>query len=557
MKPGLRLSVPIGVSLLLVGTAAAQLRAPGRPLSSTVELPADVPFVVLPTPDLARLRVEDEAALAASAAGGELAPYRYGAAIETALGLDTHGRWDEAQGKLVWRLELRSPGAYSIGVFFDAFEVPSGGELFLYDPARADVLGAYDERNNNAQGSLAIQPLRGDAVVLEYVQDARAAAVPRLHVGQVIHDYRDVFAHLGVLQILAASCLTDVNCPQGANYQDVKRSVLELLVGGSNCSGALLNNRAEDGTPYVLTANHCGSMVNAVFVFNFELSGCGSGTSSQAQTLSCATLLASTATFDSQLYLLDQTPPQAYAPYYAGWYRGGPPLTGPAVGISHPSGLEKKITTDDQAPVKSTSYWLVEWEDGMLQGGSSGSPLFDGQKRVVGPACCVSNFTCGIQQAYYGRLSGFWNNEPIAQYLDPLGAGGTSLGGYDPFAPSATIYNGSGLNPTVFTSVTLPELGTTWTVQVDASAYPGATLTYLQGRTASTAGTLFPFGELLIDLASPFVFASTSLVSAGISTHSFALPSNPAFAGLVTYVQSGILGVIPAVATNGLEVKVY
>jgi hypothetical protein len=333
--------------------------------------------------------------------------------------------------------------------------------------------------------------------------------------------------------------------------------VLELLIGGSNCSGALLNNRLEDGTPYVLTANHCGDMTSAVFVFNFELSGCGSGTSSQAQTLSGATLLASSARFDSQLYVLNDVPPQTYTPFYAGWYRGSPPLTGPAVGISHPAGLEKKITTDDQAPVKSGDFWVVDWEDGELLGGSSGSPLFDGSKRVVGPACCVSTFTCGAQQANYGRFSGFWNNEPIAQYLDPQGVGGTSLDGYDPFAPSATAYNGSGLNPSLLTSTTPPALGTTWTVTIDTSAYPAATLTYLQARMSPSAGILFPFGELLIDLGSPFVFASSAPVTGGVSTHSFALPGNPSFGGVVFHVQAGILGVTPAVATNGLSVKVY
>jgi hypothetical protein len=298
-------------------------------------------------------------------------------------------------------------------------------------------------------------------------------------------------------------------------------------------------------------------MVTAVFVFNFELSGCGSGTSSQAQTLSGATLLAANGSFDSQLYLLNETPPQAYTPFYAGWYRGSPPLTGPSVGISHPAGLEKKITTDDEAAIKSRNFWVVDWEDGELLGGSSGSPLFDGAKRVVGPACCVSTFTCGVQQANYGRFSGFWNNEPIAQYLDPQGVGGTGLDGYDPFAPSATVYNGSGLNPSVLTSTTPPALGTTWTVAVDASAYPAATVTYLQGRMGSSAGTLFPFGELLIDLGSPFVFASIAPVSTGLSTHSFALPGNQSFGGLVIYVQAGILGITPAVATNGLRVKVY
>ncbi len=548
MKQRLRFFVLVlSSAVVLPGALRAQLRAGGRPLSESQALSGEVPVIVLTPPDVAALRAEDE--LRGSW------PYRYGALVTTALALDEQGRWGEVAGKLVWRLEIRSPGAFSLGIVFDEYELPSSGELFLYDPERTEILGAYTEANNNAGGSLAIEPLRGDAAVIEYVQDLDESATPRLRVGQVVHDYRDIRSRLGGGQIFAGSCLVDINCPQGANYQDVKRSVIMVLVGGGLCSAGILNNTAEDGTPYFLTANHCGDMTNVVAVFNYELSGCGSGTSSQSQTVSGATLLAASSFYDSQLYRLSQVPPEPYAPFYAGWQRVGSGATRPGVGISHPAGLPKKICIDDQVPIKSGSNWMVQWEDGMLQGGSSGSPLFDGNKRVLGPACCVSNFNCANQIAYYGRLGGFWNAENLAPWLDPLGLGSGGIDGLDFYAPSATIYNGGGVNPVVFTSSTLPELGTTWTVQVDTSSGPAATSTYLQGRASSTSGTLFAFGELLIDLSSPFYFASLAPISGGLSTHSFAIPNDPALAGVVAFVQAGMLGVKPAVATNGLKVR--
>ncbi len=551
----------LGLALVLclssAGSAHAQLRSPGRPASESISLPSEVPFVVLPPPDVAALRAEDEASLLAAAAG-EPRPYRYGALIGTALGLDTHGRWDEGQGKLVWRLEIRSPGALSLGILFDAFDLPAGAELYLYDPARTEVLGAYTEENEDASGALAIQPLAGDALVLEYVQPLSIGGTPLLRVGQVVHDYRGILPHLaaGTIQrSQAASCLVDINCPQGANYQDIKRSVIMVLIGGGLCSAGLLNNTAEDGTPYFLTADHCGDMTNVVAVFNYELSGCGSGTSSQSQTLSGATLLAASGLYDSQLYRLSQPPPPAYQPFYAGWRRNKA-APAPGISISHPSGLPKKLAIDDDAPYAAGNFWAVQWEVGTLEPGSSGSPLFDGQERVLGPTCCVSGFTCNSQLTNYGRLGPFWNARNLGTYLDPLGLGVNVLDGYDPFAPSAEVYNGAGINAVILSSVTPPQLGTTWVAEVDATGHPTATLTYLQGRTAPSAGMLFPFGELLIDLTSTFVFASFAPVSGGLSSHSFALPANPALAGLTAYVQAAILGVMPPVATNGLEVRV-
>ncbi len=536
-------------SVLAGGEVYAQLSAGGRPHSEVAGLPLDVPLVILDPPDIARLRAEDEAR--------DDWPFRYGAVLPAALGLEEHGRWDEALGKLVWRLALRSPGALSLGVVFDQYQIPAGGELYLYDPARAEVLGAFNELNNNASGSLAIQPLPGDAVVIEYVQPSTVTATPRLHIGEVIHDYRGILPQLAAWSgnlAASAGCLVDINCPIGANYQDIKRSVIMVLAGGGGCSAGLLNNTAEDGTPYFLTANHCGDMTNVVAVFNYELSGCGSGTSSQSQTLSGASLLAATTLQDSQLYLLNQSPPMAYAPFYAGWQRTGSPPA-PGISISHPSLLPKKLAIDRDQPTFTGNFWAVQWETGTLQGGSSGSPLFDGNKRVLGPCCCVGGFTCNNQLANYGNLGRFYTTRNLGPHLDPLGLNPAGIDGLDFYAPSATIYNGSGVNPVVFTSLSLPQLGTTWTVQVDTSSVPAATSTYIQGRASSSSGMFFSFGELLIDLSSPVAFASLAPVSSGLSTHSFALPNDPALAGAVAYAQAGILGAKPAVATNGLKVR--
>ena len=56
--------------------------------------------------------------------------------------------------------------------------------------------------------------------------------------------------------------------------EDVKKSVAMLVTGGSGfCSGALVNNTSNDGTPYFLTANHCvgsGTVTGWAFRFNWR-----------------------------------------------------------------------------------------------------------------------------------------------------------------------------------------------------------------------------------------------------------------------------------------------
>src|SRR6185436_7905692 len=101
-----------------------------------------------------------------------------------------------------------------------------------YDAVRAEVYGAYGESTENPNGVLAIQPFRGNHVVLEYVEPAGTLERPALEVGSVVHDYLDVLARMDQGSVFAATCLVDVNCPAGANHQDIKRAVVWLLGGG-------------------------------------------------------------------------------------------------------------------------------------------------------------------------------------------------------------------------------------------------------------------------------------------------------------------------------------
>jgi hypothetical protein len=104
----------------------------------------------------------------------------------------------------------------------------------------------------------------------------------------------------------------------------------------------------------------------------------------------------------------------------------------------------------------------------------------------------------------------------------------------------------------VYTSQTDPRLGTTWTARIDTSSRPSATATVLYGYDAPADGPHLALGELLVDLASPKQFEHLAPVSAGVSTHSFHLPSNIALAGVVSYTQAFILGG-GTVATNAVK----
>ena len=216
--------------------------------------------------------------------------------------------------------------------------------------------------------------------------------------------------------------------------------------------------------------------------------------------------------------------------------------------------MPKKISIDDSAPINTGNQWVAIWETGKLEGGSSGSPLFNGQQRVIGPACCVSDFFCGSQFAMYGRFRLFWSNNGLAQWLDPVGTNALALDGHDPFNGTAHPYNGSGANAVVYTSTTPPTAGTTWNAEIDAGGHPGALSGWIVAHAGSSAGTFSPWGEFLVDLATQRYFISKAPVVGGLSTHSNAIPNDPMFVNVTAFTQGVIVGG-GVELTNAIELR--
>jgi len=539
------------LTLVLAVPTGAQLSTPGTPPSFSETLDAVLPARVLARPDVPALLAEDEK-------NGPF-PLRYGAVLPLAFDLVGEGRWDTlADGRLGVRAEITAPGAHSLGLLFAEYDLPPGGELYVYSPDRERLIGAFGEATEQPNGMLAIQPFAGDRLVLEYVQPANAAA-PRLTLESVVYDYRGV---LGELELEPGGsgpeaggpegCLIDANCPEGALYQNSKRSVIALFRGGFLCSGSILNNTAEDGTPFMYTAEHCGNFTNGTFRFRYERALCGGGATVAPLFLSGSQRLADNNFVDSQLYRLNQSVPASHEPFFAGWNRTTA-VGAPTFGVSHPAGLPKKLHIENGAANDTGTQWGVSWDEGEIQGGSSGSPLFDSSGRAIGPLCCGSG-VCSGQTVFYGRFGTFWNQEGLEQWLDPLATGQSALRGYDPFQATSTPYQGSGGNAPVLTS-NPPALGATWTAEVDVAAIPGATGSVLLIHAARKTGVFVGAGEVLVDLASPLLLRSTAGVVGNLSSHSFAIPNDPLLAGRSAYAQAVVLGGA-ARATNALDLRV-
>ena len=510
---------------LLTTPAFAQMEFGGEPPSARQELPAPVTTQAMQRVDMLALgaRVVQEPTDG---------PFRFAEVLPAELSIDTHGEWEDlADGDRVWRLRVTSRGAFSLMLTFSSFRLPEGAELFVYDDTREFVRGAYTHLNNKLTGRFAIQPTPGEALTLEYYHP-QGAERPELTVSSVVHDYRGVFGYaqlrnggLGASQ----SCEVDVACPQGAGWQEQAKAVVRIThPSGICCSGTLVNNTAGDGAAIVLTARHCLDLDDAIFTFNFDRPMCDMGAPPTTDTVMGSTRLASDVDLDFNLVLLSAPPPAAYDVRLAGWDRTDV-IPSNTVGIHHPSGDAKKISIDADAPTKSTTFWnIAVWDEGVTEGGSSGSALFAPNGRLVGHLIMGASDCSAPVNDFYGRLAERW--DMVAPYLDPLGTAQMTTDTLDPGSLPTPAFNVAGFMSEVFPI----SPGTRFDEPLSGSGFTAATTIAIDGTPLAAASYLWQ-GASTLQLDMPLLDIGTHMLTAseGASTQTIsfnvATPSEPIF----------------------------
>ena len=185
-------------------------------------------------------------------------PWRFGENIPVSFDLKNSGRWDVLpNGDRIWRLGIKCPGAYTINLTFDNYHLPPGATLFEYNIDRSQVIGAFTDFNNREDSVFASTLVKGEEIMIEYYEPPDHAFPGQLHLNRVMHGYRDAYGYVKAFGD-AGSCNNNVHCPEVAAWQNQVRSACMLVSGGNGFySGSLVNNTSQDGTPYILTANHC------------------------------------------------------------------------------------------------------------------------------------------------------------------------------------------------------------------------------------------------------------------------------------------------------------
>jgi hypothetical protein len=362
-------------------------------------------------------------------------------------------------GSLAWAAQVDSPGAVGMRLRVSRCDLPDGAELVVRAADGGEAYGPFVGRGPNDTGEFLLPTVFSASVRLELRVPAQAAGeVVLLAVDRVVHRYRERGANREDLRVgtttKATACENDVACD--ASYSsDVARAVATMEIASSDgnvylCSGCLLNDSdATTSVPYFLTAHHCVSTqydaTNTEFFFDYRAATCGGPAPalSSVPRVAGATVLVTSTTSDFTLLRLAGTLPTNR--FFCGWTASRPNTGTSIVGVHHPNGGRMRISYGTLLDPDG-AFHQVQWSSGITEPGSSGSPLFNPQKQLIGQLYGGSS-TCsqrdGIDE--YGRFDRTYQS--ISQYL---GTGGSTTTD-DPWDPTDDAAGGATtLYPTLF-----------------------------------------------------------------------------------------------------------
>jgi len=407
----------------------------------------------------------------------EPAPYRVAFAIPLRASLDSAGTWETIPGVgSVWRLRVSSPGAVFLSFKFADFELSEGAELHFISVSRDYHDGAYTQRHNRPPRRFGSPMIPGDAAIIElFVPEGSEPA--SLELESVSHGFRNVMgmgsfaprggppatasesaaARASALAGGAFSCQRDINCAEGAPYQDVKRAVAEGYDGQYICSGQLINNARHDNRYLYITAEHCEWWIDPptmAYYWNYENSTCGSN-DAPLRFSTGSTDLYHSAAADLDLLELDGTDLEGrYDIYFVGWNRDGATPTSAAT-VGFPADKPKQISIRNDPVIDCATggcsngwgpnFWRIDaWNVGVTEGGSSGGMLLDQDNLLVGTLTGGVGTNCNnFSWDEFAKISPHWAG--LQPFLDPDFTGMASLPGKDhPDVPGVPLFSGWG-----------------------------------------------------------------------------------------------------------------
>ncbi|MEE2907334.1 MAG: hypothetical protein VX527_05810 [Planctomycetota bacterium] len=340
------------------------------------------------------------------------------------------GLWVAVPDGLLWRMNIECPDAMGLRVFFKNADLPKGAALLaVAGDMEAELTGPWTGRGPFDHGRIWSGSVWTNTIRVEYFHPNTAdsgkppAELP-FEFDEILHYFENASPYRDDDSRGAGDCHNVPSCYE--EWEEHRKAIARIYMPtGSVCSGQLLATFYQDETPYYHTAAHCVSTQNVAngseFQFGYERLGC-TGSIVPGTAVQGADLIDTYGNSDNTLLLIRNVIPNDS--FFGGWFAGTVSSNTPMTGIHHPGGDYMRISFGNVRFINicgstSTYYHGVQWNDGVTEGGSSGSPyLLNSDHRSVGVLTCGSS-SCDNPSGYdgYGRFDKAFTTGGFNQFL--------------------------------------------------------------------------------------------------------------------------------------------
>ena len=440
----------------------------------------------MPAFDLAKMQKED------SEMEGIDVPYRFGKGFDVSYTL-SDGQWQDINEGRLWTLTFESEGAISLNYIFENMFLPDGAILFIVNQDKTVVYGPVTSEVTVPMGSSFLTDIiPGSSSTIYLYEPLAKINESTLTIKRVVHGYRGISCDLSKKSLGDSSdCNIDVACYPNYAKESEGVALVLLSTGYEWCSGSLLMSADISFVPYFLTAFHCIDLdenhvlsdfekfnsENWMFKFCFKKTSCNGSSIVTNYTYNKADFCSAWSNTDFALLKLNPAVSQNSLLTWLGWDKSSNTPTNGAC-IHHPQGDVMKISIENDQFGTSCSHlgnygWDVNFENGIVEGGSSGSPILNQDKRVVGQLWggLINYNPCYQTNGQYGKFYQSWtgggsNDTRLSNWLDPNGTNLNTIDSSKPISFSGpTIVAHSGY----YTIDNLPNsMSVTWSINNNA-----------------------------------------------------------------------------------------
>ncbi len=463
---------------------------------------------------------------------------------------------------IIYRQKIVGLDAISVKVYFDRLKLSQNAKMYIYTPSGLVVTGPVASTENIEKGRIwGSNSFPDSSIIIEILIPANEKLENDIHISQITLgvDQKKLsastdpasFGHYGYTDVCAQ--YNHIMCA-GTDWANERKAVclIEFEEGPYtyNGTGALVANTCNVNIPYLLTAYHNiygHNPNNWQFYFGWWSPYCYDYYTQTAFLFNGANVKASYEPTDFALLELFDIPSSSAAISYLGWSRSSTAATSSAA-IHHPGGDQMRIAissssaTGDNLPGYTGTAWKANhtYGNGATQPGSSGCPMFNQDKRVVGQLWGgnSSSNDCNARYSLYGRFDLSWtgggtNTTRLSNWLDPTNTGAVTTNTTNVALFTVTITGPDGIclpaTSATYNINNLPTCGTnvvTWSTnvpQVTVSPLTGITTTVnangytgLVTLTATVSGFVSTVATKLIYIGTgPGLYSFTPYITQG------------------------------------------